>query len=101
MANGQYDGSKDREVQAGSGYGSGGINQISGPRPRPDTSEDNWAHRATGMRCHTCMFFVVKMTEPGPLPPSGALGRCRRHAPTLGGYPAVYEMDWCGDHKVR
>jgi hypothetical protein len=87
-------------VQAGSGYGQGGqINMgLSGPRP----TEDNWAHRSLGMRCHTCMFFVVKDVEPNvPLPPSGALGRCRRHAPTLGGYPAVCEKDWCGDHKIR
>jgi hypothetical protein len=28
------------------------------------------------------------------------LGRCRRHAPTMNGYPAVFEDDWCGDHKL-
>lgn len=28
------------------------------------------------------------------------LGRCRRRAPTMSGYPAVFEDDWCGDHKV-
>jgi hypothetical protein len=26
--------------------------------------------------------------------------RCRKHAPTLGGWPAVYPDDWCGDHKL-
>jgi hypothetical protein len=28
------------------------------------------------------------------------LGRCRRHAPTMAGWPAVFESDWCGDHKL-
>lgn len=58
---------------------------------------DPWKHRSAGMKCETCMWFVAK--EPG----EGAevvLGRCRRHAPTLTGYPAVYPCDWCGDHKL-
>jgi hypothetical protein len=38
------------------------------------------------------MWFVLKGTS--------GLGRCRRHAPTLGGYPAVFDTDWCGDHKL-
>lgn len=53
---------------------------------------DPWAHRSNGMRCHTCMWFVEKA--------GGKLGRCRRHAPTLGGYPATFPADWCGDHKL-
>jgi len=28
------------------------------------------------------------------------VGRCRRHAPTMSGYPAVFPADWCGDHKL-
>jgi len=28
------------------------------------------------------------------------IGRCRRHAPTMNGYPAVFPTDWCGDHKL-
>ncbi len=28
------------------------------------------------------------------------LGRCRRHSPTMNGYPAVFVNDWCGDHKL-
>lgn len=59
-------------------------------------SPDPWAHRATGMRCRTCMWFVVKATGDA----RGALGRCRRHAPTMSGYPATFESDWCGDHKL-
>jgi hypothetical protein len=26
--------------------------------------------------------------------------RCRRRAPTLDGWPAVFPDDWCGDHKL-
>lgn len=72
---------------------------------------DNWIHRPEGMRCRTCMYFVPK---PGPPPYTepaltlggmaqrrvGTLGRCRRHAPTMGGWPVVFESDWCGDHKL-
>ncbi len=32
--------------------------------------------------------------------PEKIVGRCRRHAPTMNGYPAVYMTDWCGDHKL-
>lgn len=28
------------------------------------------------------------------------LGRCRRHAPTMSGYPVVFPSDWCGEHKL-
>jgi hypothetical protein len=38
------------------------------------------------------MYFVKK---------NGRLGRCRRHAPTMSGFPVVYEDDWCGDHKLK
>lgn len=72
------------------------------PTPRR-LGEDNWKHRKAGMRCTTCMFFVRKRTEDsGPRVDSGKgdLGRCRRHAPTMAGFPAVFETDWCGDHKL-
>lgn len=59
-----------------------------GPYP-PD---DSWAHRSDKMRCASCMWWVRKGTS--------ELGRCRRHAPQLGGWPAVYAHDWCGDHKL-
>lgn len=49
-------------------------------------SKDPWAHRSAGMKCETCMWHVNF--------------RCRRHAPTMNGYPAVYPDDWCGDHKM-
>lgn len=55
-------------------------------------SGDNWIHRAKNMRCRTCQSWVRK--------DGTVLGRCRRHAPELGGWPAVFEDDWCGDHKL-
>lgn len=83
---------------------------------------DNWKHRADGMRCKTCMFFVPKVKkffdlcqprqfevdprniEASPKeikrPDTIDLGRCRRHAPTMGGFPVVFVNDWCGDHKL-
>jgi hypothetical protein len=57
---------------------------------------DPWAHRADGMKCKTCMWFVPKSGDK----PAYDLGRCRRHAPTMNGYPVVFVNDWCGDHKV-
>ena len=47
---------------------------------------DLWSHRNTGMICGTCMHYTNY--------------RCRRHAPTMQGYPGVYPEDWCGDHKM-
>ena len=28
------------------------------------------------------------------------IGRCRKNAPTIKGWPAVFVNDWCGDHKI-
>ena len=53
--------------------------------------EDKWKNRSEGMKCRTCMWFVLK---------AGDIGRCRRHAPTMNGYPLVFVDDWCGDHKI-
>lgn len=53
---------------------------------------DPWAHRSENMSCKTCMWYVIKGTK--------VIGRCRRHAPTMSGYPVVFETDWCGDHKL-
>lgn len=55
--------------------------------------KDNWSNRSATMRCITCVFYVPKVDEP-------LYGRCRRHAPTLGGWPAMRQDDWCGDHKI-
>jgi hypothetical protein len=67
--------------------------------------DDPWVHRSAKMRCGTCMWFVAK--EPprievlfGVKPPKAKIGRCRRHAPAMSGYPVVYVNDWCGDHKL-
>lgn len=71
------------------------------PTPAP-TPDDPWKHRSSKMTCATCMWYVRK----APLPPElttgerPEIGRCRRHAPSMNGYPAVYPTDWCGDHKV-
>ena len=64
---------------------------------------DPWKNRSTGMQCRTCMSFVVKeapIRELAEAETTLYLGRCRRHAPTMQGYPAVFPTDWCGDHKI-
>jgi len=62
------------------------------------STPDPWAHRSVKMSCACCMWFVLKRTTQGVQ--HDAVGRCRRHAPTMGGYPVVYSIDWCGDHKL-
>ncbi len=57
---------------------------------------DHWENRRDNMVCATCIFFVLKRNQD----PKGQIGRCRKRAPTLGGYPVVYKADWCGDHKL-
>lgn len=52
-----------------------------------------------GMRCSTCMWFVSKERTDLTVPVA-SIGRCRRHAPTMNGYPVVFTNDWCGDHKL-
>lgn len=90
---------------------------------------DNWKHRNEGMKCKTCMWFVPKVRQAGPQPSMETncgpgeilrrkpvssehiivnliqqrpydLGRCRRHAPTMSGWPVMFVNDWCGDHKI-
>ena len=55
-------------------------------------TEDNWKHRSAGMTCSSCMWFVSKD------PP--VVGRCRKHAPTMSGWPVMFPTDFCGDHKL-
>lgn len=63
---------------------------------------DNWTNRKSNMKCRTCIWFAEKTrretcdTESKP-----KIGRCRRHAPTMTGFPVVYLDDWCGDHKLN
>lgn len=68
---------------------------------------DNWEHRSANMKCQTCMWYVEKYrpiaeakTGQETIVPCQQIGRCRKHAPTMSGYPAVFETDWCGDHKL-
>jgi len=51
------------------------------------------------------MFYVEKqryvdLGEPERRELKTKLGRCRRYAPTMKGYPVVYSSDWCGEHKI-
>lgn len=54
--------------------------------------QDNWPSHEQTHTCKFCMWFVNKNQT--------VLGRCRKRAPTLDGWPAVYESDWCGEHKM-
>lgn len=60
------------------------------------SSFDNWRNRHTETMCKTCMYWVAKSSDNQPR----QLGRCRRRAPTLNGWPATWSGDWCGDHKL-
>lgn len=62
-------------------------------KPLPIVLDDPWEHRSEGMRCSTCVSYVAKGDE-------GKLGRCRKNAPTMGGFPVVFPIDWCGQHRL-
>ena len=69
--------------------------KLAGLLEKAEESVDPWKHRSKFMRCSSCMWFVEKVaTTPTNV------GRCRKHAPSMGGYPVVYQNDWCGDHRV-
>lgn len=59
-------------------------------------SQDNWKNRSEGMRCKSCIWFVPKEDKAGTI----NLGRCRKHAPTMGGFPVMFVNDWCGEHRL-
>ena len=62
---------------------------------------DNWIHRSKGIKCKTCMWFMPKMRfDADETKPQQNLGRCRKSAPTMNGWPVVFPDDWCGDHKL-
>ena len=66
---------------------------------KDDDNVDNWKHRSANMKCNTCMFYVPKaLSDEANHAPT--VGRCRRHAPSMTGFPVVYVDDWCGDHKL-
>lgn len=58
--------------------------------------QDPWKHRSEGLKCKSCMWFAMKAS----MATLSSVGRCRRHAPTMNGYPVVFVNDWCGDHKL-
>ena len=62
-------------------------------------NKDAWEHRSKKMCCLTCMYFSAKGKEfnDGLI----KLGRCKRNAPTMKGFPVVFPLiDWCGEHKL-
>ena len=62
---------------------------------------DPWKHRSSGMSCRSCMWYVAKVLDKESMPKDyQGIGRCRRHAPSMNGYPVVWISDWCGDHKL-
>ena len=71
-----------------------------GQREDPcEIPQDNWKHRSSNMSCLTCMWFVPKITHRAQMY-DRVIGRCRRNAPTMSGFPVVYANDWCGQHKI-
>lgn len=66
--------------------------------PKEKMMEDNWKGRDVNMTCSTCRFYVKKASSNGSN--LKEIGRCRRHAPTMTGFPVMFLTDWCGDHKI-
>ncbi len=62
-------------------------------------TNDPWKHRSKNMACVTCMWYIQKVKAEGSKN-IAPIGRYRKHAPTMTGYPAVFGTDWCGDHKL-
>ena len=68
---------------------------------------DSWKHRSNSMKCKTCMWYCpkIKLTPAADKETLQVkhedIGRCRKHAPTMNGYPVVFVTDWCGDHKLN
>lgn len=60
--------------------------------------KDLWTNRTEYRRCKTCQFVCEK--EKSVNESAQKVARCRRHAPTINGYPLVYPDDWCGDWKL-
>ena len=42
--------------------------------------------------CKNCRWFLRKQETKA--------GRCRKHSPTMEGFPSVIEIDWCGDFRL-
>ena len=74
----------------------------SGAQAAATLRRDNWRDQAT-FCCRTCRFYVAKNSDPDhpfDADPPHIIGRCRRRAPTMDGFPVVFPTDWCGDHKL-
>jgi len=63
-------------------------------------SKDPWMHRSSLMCCFSCMWYLEKQKDE-TLKSKATVGRCRRRAPTVNGYPVVFGSDWCGDHRLN
>ena len=66
-------------------------------------SKDNWKHRSIKMKCLTCMWWVEKKQANRLVEGETAglkIGSCRKNAPKIDGWPAVFETDCCFDHKL-
>lgn len=63
------------------------------PEHKPDETKDNFDY-SPGR--------ILTQGEPATPPKfiGRTIGRCRRRAPTMNGYPVVFSDDWCGDHKI-
>ncbi len=62
---------------------------------------DNWEYRSDKLICGTCIWFIAKKRLDNKVYEGQPnLGRCRRHAPVICGFPVVFGTDWCGDHKI-
>lgn len=69
---------------------------------------DPRGHRSDNTLCKMCIWFAPKVSTAGPTFDDFGhcdrvpyhIGSCRRHAPTMGGYPVVFVNDWCGDHRL-
>ncbi len=62
-----------------------------------ETDRDPWHDRDKGMLCRTCRFYVKKGARDDT---TKEIGRCRRYAPVMAGFPVVFPHDWCGEHKL-
>ena len=63
-------------------------------------ANDPWKHRSESMCCKTCMWAVEKVVNSNDPQGNTWFGRCRKNAPTMSGYPAIFGNDWCGQHKL-
>ena len=75
------------------------VESIKGTGINPEPDKDPWKHRSKDMLCVTCMYAVEKVKS-NKSDLSKPIGRCRKHAPTMNGYPVIFMTDWCGDHKL-